>query len=267
MVADNELNDQPTRPSLNGIPIGNKRRTSTDSDNPDDDLNLDYKVRKKSYAHLIDPTLPPEEARKQRRAISNRESAKRARLRKELEVQELREALDNVQAEVVTLKTENSMLRQYIRSLTEANAAINAAGNSLANQFSRSVAAAAGAGAPSPNNNNNNGGNGGGGANTNNRRSDGTVLRGSPISQFPTTASQLLAQLQLPPLTLQHGRGGNTGGGGGAQQQQQEQQQQQGGGGGIAKSSFSLLPWDQINQSIPEEILKTLQDDTFLANI
>jgi len=265
MVDDNELNDQPTGPSLNGIPVGSRRGT-------DDDLNLaDYKVRKKSYAHLIDPTLPPEEARKQRRAISNRESAKRARLRKELEVQDLKETLDNAQAEVITLKTENTMLRQYIRSLTEANAA----GNSLAHQFSRSMAAAAGtAGAPSPKIN---GGKGGGGANSRKRSNaaankqnggDGTVLRGSPISLFPTTASQLLAQLQLPPLTLQQARGSNTGGSGGGAQQQQQQQQDGGGcGGGVAKSSFSLLPWDQINQSIPEEILKTLQDDTFLAGI
>ena len=256
MVADIEPNYQPTGPALNGIPAGNRRGTSTASDSPDDDLDLDYKVRKMSYAHFVDPTLPADEARRQRRAMSNRESAKRARLRKELEVQDLKGTLDNVQAEVVTLKTENSMMRQYIRSLTEANAAINAAGNSLANHFS--MAAATADGAPPPNNNTNTRSNP---CNKNISGGDGAVLRGSPISQTPITGFQFLSQLQLPPLPLQQGRGSNTDDSGGRAQQQQ----QHGGGGEIAKSSFSLLPWDQIDQSTPEEILKTVQDDAFLS--
>uniref|UniRef100_A0A1D2A6I0 BZIP domain-containing protein n=1 Tax=Auxenochlorella protothecoides TaxID=3075 RepID=A0A1D2A6I0_AUXPR len=62
--------------------------------------------QKKEYDALIDPDLPPEQVRRMRRMLSNRESARRSRRRRQTQVSGLEEELDGVRAQVARLSAE-----------------------------------------------------------------------------------------------------------------------------------------------------------------
>jgi hypothetical protein len=74
-------------------------------------------LKRKPYDSLVDPTLPPEEIRRIRRILSNRESARRSRKRKATQIAALEDELMEVRMAATELETE------LIEALTHARAA------------------------------------------------------------------------------------------------------------------------------------------------
>jgi bZIP transcription factor len=63
-------------------------------------------LQRKSYDALVDPTLPPEEVRRIRRILSNRESARRSRKRKATQISALEDELMEVRMAATQLENE-----------------------------------------------------------------------------------------------------------------------------------------------------------------
>lgn len=69
-------------------------------------------LQRKTYDAMIDPDLPPDEIRKLRRVLSNRESARRSRKRKALQISTLEEELQEAHAVIAQLREELGELRR-----------------------------------------------------------------------------------------------------------------------------------------------------------
>ena len=89
-------------PTLSGMPSGSGGLVfSLGSGGMDDDRPAPAKRggrprEKKSYDALIDPSLPPEEIRRLRRMLSNRESARRSRRRRQTQLSTLEVELEQL---------------------------------------------------------------------------------------------------------------------------------------------------------------------------
>jgi hypothetical protein len=79
-------------------------------------VNKNKKLQRKSYDAEVDPTLPPEEVRRIRRILSNRESARRSRKRKATQISTLEDELMEVRMAATELENE------LIEALTNARA-------------------------------------------------------------------------------------------------------------------------------------------------
>lgn len=76
-------------------------------------------LRAKEYDNLVDPSLPPDQVRRVRRMLSNRESARRARARKEAQVAALEGELAAVRQEQDQLRDDLAQAERCARSMAE----------------------------------------------------------------------------------------------------------------------------------------------------
>lgn len=95
--------------------------------------------QKKDYDHMIDPSLPPDQIRRLRRMLSNRESARRSRRRRQTQVSGLETELEEVRRQVARLSAElersNSIAQHALMERSKAVTELEM----LRSQFARST--------------------------------------------------------------------------------------------------------------------------------